>query len=109
MGVCQYVFRRAHPTRFALICTSENQVTPFTLTTPDQESIYAWHILPLPLYYKNEEKLAAQQSGLSEDITTTEAFQMLKNDPDAKLVISCKYLSVCESFSLLTFFLVHGV
>lgn len=67
---------------------AQNQVTPFTLSTPDQESIYAWHILPLPLYYKNENTLAVQSSGLVADITTSEAFRLLKGDVDAKLVIS---------------------
>ncbi|OAA62249.1 alpha/beta hydrolase fold-1 [Cordyceps fumosorosea ARSEF 2679] len=57
---------------------AKNQVTPFTLTTQDQESIYAWHILPLPLYYKNENSLAVQPSGLAADITETEAFKLLK-------------------------------
>ncbi|TQV96439.1 abhydrolase domain-containing protein [Cordyceps javanica] len=60
----------------------QNQVTPFALKTTDQESIYAWHILPLPLYYKNEDRLAAQPSGLAADITKSEAFWLLKSDPD---------------------------
>ncbi|KAM3440609.1 hypothetical protein MY4824_002057 [Beauveria thailandica] len=67
---------------------AKNQVTPFSLTTPDHESIYAWHILPLPLYYKNEDNLAVQPSGLAVDITKTEAFKLLKSSPDAKLVLS---------------------
>ncbi|KAJ4165163.1 hypothetical protein LMH87_006809 [Akanthomyces muscarius] len=67
---------------------AKNQVTPFTLTTSDQESLYIWHILPLPLYYKNEDNMAAQSSGLSTDVTKTEAFKLLKSDPNVKLVIS---------------------
>lgn len=35
--------------------------------------------------------MAAQPSGLAADITKTEAFRLLQSDPDAKLIISCKY------------------
>lgn len=85
-------------------------MTPFTLTTSDQESLYVWHILPLPLYYKNEDKMAAQRSGLSADITQMEAFELLRNDPDAKLIISCKYSPSRQNPSPTnTLCLVHGV
>ncbi|POR32398.1 Abhydrolase domain-containing protein 12B [Tolypocladium paradoxum] len=62
-----------------------NQVTPFTLDTPDGESVYAWHILPLPLYLKNEGSLASHQPGLSPNIAETESFRLLKEDPEARL------------------------
>ncbi|KAI1333857.1 alpha/beta-hydrolase [Xylariaceae sp. FL0016] len=65
-----------------------NQVTPFSLSSVDGESIYAWHILPLATYLEHEEKLQAQPSGFSHDITKTESFKVLKDDPDARLVIS---------------------
>jgi hypothetical protein len=68
----------------------ENQVTPFALQTPDGESVYAWHILPLPLYLQNEAALAAQASGFSPDITETESFRLLKEEPDSKVVLYCK-------------------
>ncbi|KAI1413074.1 alpha/beta-hydrolase [Hypoxylon sp. FL1857] len=67
---------------------ARNQVTPFTLTTVDGETIYAWHILPLLTYLKHEEKLHAQKPGFSSDITKTESFRLLKDDPEARLVIS---------------------
>ncbi|KAI2463486.1 alpha/beta-hydrolase [Annulohypoxylon bovei var. microspora] len=66
---------------------AKNQVTPFSLTTLDGESLYAWHILPLPTYLKHENILQAQQSGFSGDIIKTESFKLLKNDPEARLVI----------------------
>ncbi|KEY68369.1 hypothetical protein S7711_01147 [Stachybotrys chartarum IBT 7711] len=64
-----------------------NQVTPFSLQTPDDETLYAWHIMPLPLYLQNEAAVAAQTPGFSEDFTLTESFRLLKNDPEARLVI----------------------
>lgn len=68
-----------------------NQVTPFNLHTPDGETIYAWHILPLPLYLQNEKTLAKQTPGLSQDFTATVSFRLLREDPDARLVLSCTY------------------
>ena len=35
----------------------KGQVTPFSLPTPDGETIHAWHILPLELYRKHEQGL----------------------------------------------------
>ncbi|KAI1452030.1 alpha/beta-hydrolase [Annulohypoxylon moriforme] len=66
---------------------AKNQVSPFALTTPDGESLYAWHILPLPSYLKHEDILQIQQSGFSNDITKTESFKLLRDDPEARLVI----------------------
>ena len=65
-------------------------MTPFSLKTPDEETIYAWHILPLPLYLKNEAALAAQESGFSQDFPQTESFRLLKEDPETRLVLYCE-------------------
>lgn len=67
-----------------------NQVTPFTLDTPDGESVYAWHITPLPLYLKNEARLTSQALGHSPDFAKTESFRLLKEDPEARLILYCK-------------------
>jgi hypothetical protein len=75
-----------------LIGNPENQITPFNFTTPDHETIYAWHVMPLGLYAKHEAEILLQPSGCAEDITTTKAFQLLKNDPDTRLIINCKEL-----------------
>lgn len=69
----------------------ENQVTPFNFTTPDHELIHAWHVLPLGLYAKHEAELLVRPSGIAEDITTTKAFRLLRDDPDARLIINCWY------------------
>ncbi|KAI9372224.1 hypothetical protein BJX61DRAFT_457764 [Aspergillus egyptiacus] len=65
----------------------KNQVTPFAIKTPDNESLYAWHILPIELYRKNELALTAEPTGFVSDITSRRAFQLLRDDPDARLVI----------------------
>ncbi|RDA93230.1 hypothetical protein CP533_6508 [Ophiocordyceps camponoti-saundersi (nom. inval.)] len=64
-----------------------NQVTPFTINTPDGETCYAWHITPLPLYLKNEGLLAGQKPGLSQNFTNTESFRLLRDDPNARLIL----------------------
>ncbi|KAL3590421.1 hypothetical protein FPOAC2_12612 [Fusarium poae] len=66
---------------------ARNQVTPFSLKTPDGETIYAWHILPLPLYLKNEAIIESQEPGFSADFTKTESFRLLKEDPESRLVL----------------------
>jgi hypothetical protein len=65
-------------------------VTPFSLTTVDHETIYAWHVLPLPLYSKHETELAAQPSGFVSDIEQTLNFKLIKEDPNARLVLYCR-------------------
>ncbi|UKZ65467.1 uncharacterized protein TrAtP1_006664 [Trichoderma atroviride] len=67
---------------------AKNQVTPFQLQTPDGETIYAWHIMPLPLYLQHEATVATQKIGLCDNFTQTESFRLLANDPEARLIIS---------------------
>ncbi|KAK3317818.1 Alpha/Beta hydrolase protein [Cercophora scortea] len=67
---------------------AKNQVTPFSLTTVDNQTLYAWHILPLPLYAQHEDTLAAQPSGFCGDITQTENFKLLRDDPTSHLIIT---------------------
>jgi hypothetical protein len=68
----------------------ENQITPFNFTTPDHETIYAWHVMPLGLYAKHEAEILHQPSGCAEDVTKTKAFKLLRDDPDSRLIINCK-------------------
>ncbi|KAI9841595.1 MAG: hypothetical protein M1837_000502 [Sclerophora amabilis] len=67
---------------------SKNQITPFKIPTPDGESLYAWHILPLGLYAQHEASLLQRPEGEVEDMTKTEAFELLSKDPESRLVIS---------------------
>ncbi|KAI2638350.1 Glycylpeptide N-tetradecanoyltransferase [Xylaria nigripes] len=55
---------------------ARNQVTPFTLTSGD-ESLYAWHVLPLRLVLEHQEKLSASSAGFSHNITATESTEHL--------------------------------
>ncbi|RYC63337.1 hypothetical protein CHU98_g2867 [Xylaria longipes] len=66
---------------------ARNQVTPFTLRSGN-ESLYAWHVLPLRSVLKHEDRLQTTPIGHSDNITATESFKILKEDPDAQLVIS---------------------
>ncbi|KAM0485159.1 hypothetical protein ACHAPX_001138 [Trichoderma viride] len=80
--------RPLSPLTSTLCIPTENQVTPFQLQTPDGETIYAWHIMPLPLYLQHEAAVATQEIGLCDNFTQTESFRLLANDPEARLIIS---------------------
>ncbi|KAH9894523.1 Alpha/Beta hydrolase protein [Xylariomycetidae sp. FL2044] len=64
-----------------------NQVTPFTLRTPDGETLHAWHILPLGLYAEHEEELLAEPSGVADNIKESMSFKLLRDDPESLLVL----------------------
>jgi abhydrolase domain-containing protein 12 len=51
--------------------------------------LYAWHILPIVAYEKNQNALLAEPTGPFGLITETESFKMLTNDPEARLIINC--------------------
>ncbi|KFY68203.1 hypothetical protein V496_01225, partial [Pseudogymnoascus sp. VKM F-4515 (FW-2607)] len=65
----------------------KNQVTPFSITTSDSERLYAWHILPVELYRKHELPLVAEPTGFVSDVTSRLAFQLLRDDPDTRLIL----------------------
>ena len=67
----------------------ENQVRPFNINTSDGEALYAWHILPLALYSRNEKALLVESNGFSHDIGQSVAFKILSTDPESRLVINC--------------------
>jgi abhydrolase domain-containing protein 12 len=64
-----------------------NQVTPFSIRTSDGEQLYAWLILPIELYRKQEVPLVAETTGFVSNITSRLAFQLLCNDPKARLIL----------------------
>ncbi|KAH8682744.1 abhydrolase [Xylariales sp. PMI_506] len=66
---------------------ARNQITPFSIPTADGETLYAWHILPLTTYLKNEDTLQVGPAGFATDSTATESFKILRDDPEARLVI----------------------
>ena len=65
----------------------KNQVTPFSIKTPDGQKLYAWHILPVELYRKHELSLVAESVGFVSEIQSRKAFKLLRDDPQARLVI----------------------
>jgi abhydrolase domain-containing protein 12 len=65
----------------------KNQVTPFTLTTRDGETLHAWHVLPLDTYREHQKELREESTGLCSDVEERLAFKLLKEDPTAQLVI----------------------
>ncbi|KAH8773417.1 Alpha/Beta hydrolase protein [Diaporthe sp. PMI_573] len=64
-----------------------NQVTTFALATPDGETLHAWHILPLGLYRRHEQRLLEEPSGPAPDFKQTPAFELLRDDPESLLVL----------------------
>ncbi|CAG7993624.1 unnamed protein product [Penicillium olsonii] len=64
-----------------------NQVTCFSIRTPDGERLHAWHVLPMELYRKHEAPLVDEAVGLVSDIKSRLGFQLLRDDPDARLVL----------------------
>ncbi|KAK5687571.1 hypothetical protein LTS10_001710 [Elasticomyces elasticus] len=64
-----------------------NQVTPFNIKSCNRETLYAWHILPIGLYHKHEKDLLTESSGFVDDVSDRLAFQLLRDDPEALLVI----------------------
>ncbi|GKT92186.1 abhydrolase domain-containing protein [Colletotrichum tofieldiae] len=81
---------------------AKGQVTPFSLDTPDGVNLYAWHIMPLPEYLKQEERFSVQKSGFCHDFTQTESFRALKGDPEARVVLYCQSYPALEVHQSLT-------
>ncbi|KAF7718032.1 Monoacylglycerol lipase [Penicillium ucsense] len=67
----------------------KTQVQPFHLVTPDNETLYGWHLMPLHLCYEHEETLMnSPPSGPAEDYSLTNAFKLLAENPNARVVVS---------------------
>ncbi|KAL3474667.1 Alpha/Beta hydrolase protein [Aspergillus californicus] len=67
----------------------KTQVQPFNLVTPDNETIYGWHLLPLHLCREHEAELDVEKpAGPESDYTTSSAFRLLANDPNSRIVVS---------------------
>ncbi|KAM0200442.1 hypothetical protein ACHAPQ_011983 [Fusarium lateritium] len=68
---------------------AHHQVTPFYIPTPDGVELHSWHVLPLATYESNQQDLLAQGSnaGLVEAFEETLNFRLLKENPNARLVL----------------------
>lgn len=64
-----------------------SQATPFSIKSSTGGTLYAWHILPTELYRQHEPTLVAEPSGFASDIISRFAFKLLRDDPDARLII----------------------
>jgi abhydrolase domain-containing protein 12 len=69
-----------------LLTQPENQVTPFRITTTDNEKLFTWLIAPLGVYAKNSEEFINEQPRI-DDIEEKLAFKLLREDPEARLLI----------------------
>ena len=63
------------------------QTTPFSIQSSTGEALYAWHILPIEIYREHESALVAEPFGFASDITSRFAFKLLRDDPNARLII----------------------
>ncbi|KAF4967823.1 hypothetical protein FZEAL_10483 [Fusarium zealandicum] len=68
---------------------AHHQVTPFHIPTPDGVKLHAWHVLPLATYQAEQTALLAQgpQGGLVQDFEQTLNFRLLRENPNARLVL----------------------
>lgn len=70
---------------------AKGQVTPFTIPTPDGQTLYAWHVLPIDAYVRNEKPLreSSYHPGPVEDLSQTLPFRLLTaNSPSARVVVN---------------------
>ncbi|KAM0712669.1 hypothetical protein Q7P35_000116 [Cladosporium inversicolor] len=70
---------------------ARGQVTPFTIKTPDGQTLYAWHVMPVDTYIRNVESLSAtgRPQGPVEDFTQTLPFELLSStSTPARVVIN---------------------
>lgn len=63
-----------------------NQIIPFYIHTDDNLALHAWHVLPLGVYRRHFSDLAGQDAAV-EDVTRTLNLRLLRDDPDARLVL----------------------
>lgn len=68
-----------YPEQFGFL---KNQVQPFNIPTPDGETLYGWHILPLALYTKHERALLGEYGHANFHR------EFLKQDTNARLIIN---------------------
>ncbi len=70
----------------------ENQVQPLHIATPDGETLYAWHIVPIAKYIANEDHLINEHTTSATPFQDSVGFDLLSKDPNSRLVINCSFL-----------------
>ncbi|CAL8576687.1 hypothetical protein XPA_002553 [Xanthoria parietina] len=66
----------------------KNQVQPLHITTPDGETLYAWHIVPIAKYIANEDHLINEHTTSATPFQDSVGFDLLSKDPNSRLVIN---------------------
>ncbi|KAF2107830.1 Alpha/Beta hydrolase protein [Lophiotrema nucula] len=73
------------PEQFGML---RNQAVPFHINTEDGVKLHAWQIVPFGVYERHREAIMSQDlTGPVDDITKTVNFQLLRADPEARLVL----------------------
>lgn len=67
-------------------CAAENQVTPFRIATKDGHRLFTWLIAPLGVYARELNNFLRERAGV-DDVTEKLAFRLLRDDPEARLLI----------------------
>lgn len=69
-------------------CTEKLILRPaFRIEQASSASLYAWHVLPVELYRRHEKALLSEPAGFVDRIEDRLAFKLLRDNPDARLVI----------------------
>lgn len=68
-----------------MLTVAENQVVPFHIEKRDAGKLFAWLVAPLGVYAKNAEAFIQQKTG--NKIEDTLAWNLLRSDPEARLLI----------------------
>ncbi|KAF2127750.1 alpha/beta-hydrolase [Dothidotthia symphoricarpi CBS 119687] len=64
----------------------KNQVTPFRVMTDDGERLFAWLVAPLGVYARHADEFIQERQGVA-NMEERLAFKLLRNDPEARLLI----------------------
>jgi len=64
------------------------QVTPFNISSPDGETLFAWHMVSLGAYVAHEDEFTAEPAGIRSNLRETVGFKILQNDPEARVIIN---------------------
>ncbi|KAK6087139.1 abhydrolase domain-containing protein [Seiridium cupressi] len=72
-----------HPEKFGF---EQGQVTPLQIATRDGVLLHAWHVLPHAVYLEHQENLI-QRNTPNLDVQRTPSLCLLRDDPEARLVL----------------------
>ncbi|ORY18935.1 Alpha/Beta hydrolase protein [Clohesyomyces aquaticus] len=79
--------RLEEPERAGFLSMTQNQVTPFRIPTIDGERLFTWLIVPLGIYARDLDDFVTEKSGVHGNIEEKLAFRLLRDDPEARLLV----------------------